>query len=31
MEGIATDDHTAVTCRKCLDLLHKLKREERAE
>jgi len=24
MEGIATDNHTAVTCRKCLDLLYKL-------
>jgi hypothetical protein len=23
MEGIATDNHAAVTCRKCLDLLHK--------
>ena len=22
MEGIATDDHAAVTCRKCLSLLH---------
>jgi hypothetical protein len=22
MEGIATDDRTAVTCRKCLSLLH---------
>ncbi len=26
MEGIATEDHAAVTCRKCLDLLHKLAR-----
>ena len=23
MEGIATDDHAAVTCRKCLSLLYK--------
>jgi hypothetical protein len=23
MEGIATDDRNAVTCRKCLALLHK--------
>ena len=23
MEGIATEDHAAVTCRKCLALLHK--------
>jgi hypothetical protein len=23
MEGIATDDHGVVTCRKCLSLLHK--------
>ena len=23
MEGIATDDHAAVTCQKCLSLLHK--------
>jgi hypothetical protein len=23
MEGIATDDRSAVTCRKCLDLLYK--------
>ncbi len=29
MEGIATEDHAAVTCRKCLDLLHKLKKERR--
>ncbi len=28
MEGIATDDHSAVTCRKCLDLLYKLRREQ---
>ena len=31
MEGIATEDHTAVTCRKCLDLLHKLTREKREQ
>jgi repressor LexA len=24
MESIATDDHEAVTCRKCLELLHRL-------
>ena len=24
MEGIATDDRAAVTCRKCLELLYKL-------
>ena len=24
MEGIATEDRTVVTCRKCLSLLHKL-------
>ena len=29
MEGIATDDNTAVTCRKCLDLLYKLRREKK--
>ena len=29
MEGIATDDAAAVTCRKCVDLLHKLRREKR--
>ena len=23
MEGIATEDHAAVTCRKCLSLVHK--------
>jgi hypothetical protein len=31
MEGIATDDRDAVTCRKCLDLLHKLARKKREE
>jgi hypothetical protein len=29
MEGIATDDREAVTCRKCLLLLHKLGKPER--
>ena len=29
MEGIATDDHDAVTCRKCMSLLHKLGKLER--
>ena len=29
MEGIATEDHAAVTCRECLDLLHRLSREKR--
>ena len=29
MEGIATDDPAAVTCRKCRELLHKLARERR--
>lgn len=29
MEGIATEDFSAVTCRKCLDLLHKLPKENR--
>jgi hypothetical protein len=28
MEGIATDDHAAVTCRKCRALLYKLRREQ---
>ena len=31
MEGIATEDATAVTCRKCLDLLHEHAREKRAQ
>jgi hypothetical protein len=30
MEGIATEDHTAVTCKKCLRLLHKLTKEKRS-
>lgn len=29
MEGIATDDPAAVTCRKCLDRLYQLRRRER--
>ena len=29
VEGIATDDPDAVTCRKCLDLLYKLTKERR--
>ncbi len=29
MEGIATEDHAAVTCRKCLELLYKLTKERR--
>ena len=29
MEGIATEDHAAVTCRTCLDLLHKPSKEKR--
>jgi hypothetical protein len=29
VEGIATDDPAAVTCRKCRDLLYKLSRERR--
>jgi hypothetical protein len=28
-EGIATDNLAAVTCRKCLDVLHRAKREKR--
>jgi hypothetical protein len=31
MEGIATDDHAAVTCRKCLDLLYKLRRDHKEQ
>jgi repressor LexA len=30
MEGIATDDCSAVTCRKCLSLLHKLGKGDKA-
>ena len=29
MEGIATDDHSAVTCRNCLELLYKRAKEKR--
>jgi hypothetical protein len=29
MEGIATEDHAAVTCRKCRELLYKLLKEDR--
>ncbi|HZT83059.1 MAG TPA: hypothetical protein VFA26_22715 [Gemmataceae bacterium] len=29
MEGIATDDHAAVTCRACLALLYKRNQENR--
>jgi hypothetical protein len=29
MEGIATEDRTAVTCRKCLELLYKLMKDEK--
>jgi hypothetical protein len=31
MEGIATEDHTAVTCRNCLDLVYKLTKEQRKQ
>ena len=29
VKGIATEDHAAVTCRKCLALLHKLDKERK--
>ena len=29
MEGIATEDAAAVTCKNCLDLLHKRKKDNR--
>ena len=29
VEGIATEDAMAVTCKNCLDLLHKLAKEKR--
>ena len=29
MEGIATEDDSAVTCRKCLNLLHRISKRER--
>jgi hypothetical protein len=28
MESIATEDHAAVTCRKCRELLYKFKKEQ---
>jgi len=31
MEGIATDDKDAVTCRKCRDLLYRLPKTKREE
>jgi hypothetical protein len=31
MEGIATDDHAAVTCRKCQELLYKLRRDQKEQ
>jgi hypothetical protein len=31
MEGIATEDRSAVTCGKCLELLYKLTRRKRKE
>ena len=31
MEGIATEDATAVTCKKCLDLPHKLDKVNREQ
>ena len=31
MEGITTDDHAAVTCRKCLNLLSRLTKEKREQ
>ena len=31
MEGIATEDHSAVTCKKCLELLSRLARENREQ
>ena len=29
MEGIATEEHAAVTCRKCLGLLYKRRRDRK--
>ncbi|MFM7152382.1 MAG: hypothetical protein ACKO23_21345 [Gemmataceae bacterium] len=29
MEGIATEDDSAVTCRKCLDLVYKRRKDSR--
>jgi hypothetical protein len=31
MEGIATEDYSAVTCRNCLELIHKLTKEKREQ
>jgi hypothetical protein len=31
VEGIATEDYAAVTCRNCLDLLYKLIKEKREQ
>ena len=31
VEGIATDDHAAVTCRKCREQLYKLEKEGREQ
>jgi hypothetical protein len=31
MEGIATDDHATVTCRKCRDLLYRLPKTKQEE
>jgi hypothetical protein len=31
MEAIATDNHAAVTCRKCREMLFKLHKEKREE
>ena len=31
MEGITTDDHAAVTCRKCRDLLYRLPKDKREQ
>jgi hypothetical protein len=31
MEGIATEDVTAVTCKKCRELLHKLNKDKRED
>lgn len=30
VEGIATEDSQAVTCKKCLDIIRKLKREKKS-
>ena len=31
MEGIGSDDHDAITCRRCLSLLHQQKRNDARE